>query len=168
MSSPSQYPAATATSEADLPTGRRTGGEPGVTPWRATNELVTARGRTSIADTVVRKIAGVAAREISGVYALGTGGARAVGSIRDRMPGTSGTSVAQGVSVEVGERQAAIDLDLVVDYGVSILDLSHAVRRNVIAAVEQMTGLDVTEVNITVDDVHLADDGTDNRSARVE
>ncbi|MGF7235287.1 MAG: Asp23/Gls24 family envelope stress response protein [Frankia sp.] len=168
MSSPSQYSASTATPEADPLTGRRTGADPAMTPWRANNELVTARGRTSIADTVVRKIAGVAAREVSGVYALGTGGARAVGSIRDRMPGTPRMSVAQGVSVEVGERQAAIDLDLVVEYGVSILDLSHAVRRNVIAAVEQMTGLDVTEVNIAVDDVHLPEDGTDNRSGRVE
>jgi uncharacterized alkaline shock family protein YloU len=167
MSPASQQRAATV-SGGDLTTGQRADAEPAVTPWRSTSELVTTRGRTSIADTVVRKIAGVAAREVSGVHDLGTGGARAVGSFRERMPGSSQASFAQGVSVEVGERQAAIDLDIVVEYGVSILDLSHAVRRNVISSVEQMTGLDVTEVNIAVDDVHLAGDGSDTRSARVE
>jgi uncharacterized alkaline shock family protein YloU len=164
----SQQPTAQPLPDGGATSGRRPGAEPAVAPWRGTNDLVTARGRTSIADAVVRKIAGVAAREVSGVYDLGTGGARAVGSIRGHMPGSSATSAAQGVSVEVGERQAAIDLDIVVDYGVSILDLSHAVRRNVIVSVERMTGLDVTEVNIAVDDIHLPDDGPDTRSARVE
>ena len=64
----------------------------------------------------------------------------------------------QGVSVEVGERQAAIDIDVVVEYGVSIPDVSQAVRENVIQRVEKMTGLEVTEVNISVDDVYLGDD----------
>lgn len=119
--------------------------------------LVTEQGRTSIADSVVLKIAGVAAREVSGVHAMGAGGARAFGAIRERLPG-AGPSVGQGVSVEVGERQAAIDIDLVVEYGVSIPDVSQAVRRNVIQRVEGMTGLEVTEVNLTVDDVYLGDD----------
>jgi uncharacterized alkaline shock family protein YloU len=60
--------------------------------------------------------------------------------------------------VEVGERQAAIDIDLVVEYGVSIPDVSQAVRDNVIGRVEGMTGLQVTEVNVSVDDVFLGDD----------
>jgi uncharacterized alkaline shock family protein YloU len=120
--------------------------------------LVTAQGRTSIADSVVRKIAGIATREVSGVHNLGTGGARTFGAIRERIPGSTGPSATQGVAVEVGERQAAIDIDVVVEYGVSIVDLSQAIRRNVIASVERMTGLEVTEVNVTVDDVHLPDD----------
>ena len=120
--------------------------------------LVTDQGRTSIADSVVLKIAGVASQEVSGVHAMGTGGARAFGAIRERLPGSSGPSPSQGVTVEVGERQAAIDIDLVVDYGVSIPDVSQAVRRNVIQRVERMTGLEVTEVNISVDDVYLGDD----------
>ncbi len=120
--------------------------------------LVTEQGRTSIADSVVLKIAGVASREVAGVHAMGTGGARAFGAIRERLPGTSGPSPSQGVSVEVGERQAAIDIDLVVDYGVSIPDVSQAVRRNVIQRVERMTGLEVTEVNISIDDVYLGDE----------
>jgi uncharacterized alkaline shock family protein YloU len=61
------------------------------------------------------------------------------------------------VTVEVGERQAAVDLDLVVVYGVSIVDVAQAVRENVIGNVERMTGLEVTEVNVTVDDVWMGD-----------
>ncbi len=120
--------------------------------------LVTQQGRTSIADSVVLKIAGVASREVAGVHAMGAGGARAFGAIRERLPGSGGPSPSQGVSVEVGERQAAIDIDLVVEYGVSIPDVSQAVRRNVIQRVERMTGLEVTEVNISVDDVYLGDE----------
>ncbi|GAB2899436.1 hypothetical protein GCM10027074_77670 [Streptomyces deserti] len=59
--------------------------------------------------------------------------------------------------MEVGERQAAVDLDVVVEYGASITDAARDVRSNVINAVERMTGLEVVEVNIAVDDVHLPD-----------
>jgi uncharacterized alkaline shock family protein YloU len=119
-----------------------------------TGALVSEQGRTSIADTVVSKIAGIAAREISGVHDLGGGTARAVGAIRERIPG-SRTNLSQGVAVEVGEHQAAVDLDIVAEYGVAIADLAAAIRRNVVDAVERMTGLEVTEVNITVHDVFL-------------
>ena len=74
------------------------------------SKLQTSKGNTTIADSVVQKIAGVSAREVSGVYALGGGAARTIGAIRERIPGSS-QSVGQGVAVEVGERQAAIDLD---------------------------------------------------------
>ena len=131
--------------------------------------LVTEQGRTSIADSVVLKIAGVASREVAGVHAMGAGGARAFGAIKERLPGVAGQSPAQGVNVEVGERQAAIDIDLVVEYGVSIPDVSQAVRRNVIQRVERMTGLEVTEVNVSVDDVYLGDDDEEEpEPARVQ
>ncbi|MBQ1084206.1 MULTISPECIES: Asp23/Gls24 family envelope stress response protein [unclassified Nocardiopsis] len=121
----------------------------------STNE----QGHTQIADGVVAKIAGKAAREIGGVHAMGGGAARVVGAVRDAVSGGSSSgSVAQGVSVEVGERQAAVDIDLVVDYGAAIQDLASAVRRNVTQAVERMTGLEVTEINIRVDDIHLPED----------
>lgn len=119
--------------------------------------LVTEHGKTTIADTVVAKIAGIATREVSGVHALGGGTSRAVGALRERIPGGR-TNHSQGVSVEVGERQAAVDLQLVAEYGVSITDLSAGIRRNVISAVERMTGLSVTEVNIEVQDVYLPSD----------
>jgi uncharacterized alkaline shock family protein YloU len=116
----------------------------------------TAQGKTTIAASVVQKIAGIAAREISGVHSMGGGASRAFGALRERIPGGgAGTTTITGVQVEVGEKQAAIDLDLVVEYGASILELARAVRRNVITAVERMTGLEVIEVNIAVNDIHL-------------
>jgi uncharacterized alkaline shock family protein YloU len=134
-----------------------------------TSELQTSKGNTTIADSVVQKVAGVSAREVSGVYALGGGAARTLGAIRERIPGSS-QSAGQGVAVEVGERQAAIDLDLVTEYGISIVELSRAVRRNVISAVEGMTGLEVTEVNVAVNDVHLPneDEEQEGSDRRVE
>jgi uncharacterized alkaline shock family protein YloU len=134
----------------------------------------TKQGKTTIAASVVQKIAGIAAREISGVYAMGGGVSRAFGAIRERIPGggTGATNIT-GVQVEVGEKQAAIDLDIIVEYGASIVDLARAVRRNVIAAVERMTGLEVIEVNIAVNDIHLPDTVDEDalpgvHSARVE
>ncbi|WP_432024795.1 Asp23/Gls24 family envelope stress response protein [Streptomyces parvus] len=115
------------------------------------------RGRTSIADVVVVKIAGMAAREIPGVHDMGGGLSRTIGAVRDRVPGGR-PNVGRGVKVEVGERQTAIDLELVVEYGVSIKELASEVRENVILAVERITGLEVVEVNIAIDDVRLPDD----------
>ena len=129
--------------------------------------LQSTQGTTTIANDVVQKIAGLAAREVAGVYSLGGGAARALGALRERIPGAS-QAVGQGVTVEVGERQAAVDLDLVTEYGVPIADLSRSVRRNVIASVEGMTGLQVTEVNISVNDIHLpTDDEGPQEPARV-
>lgn len=128
--------------------------------------LMTPQGKTTIADVVVQKIAALAAREMSGVYNLGTGTARAFGAVRERIPGARASS-GQGVSVEVGERQAAVDLDIVVEYGVAVGELTKAIRRNVITSIERMTSLEVVEVNIAVDDIHLPDDETTGE-ARVE
>ncbi|MEU2181167.1 Asp23/Gls24 family envelope stress response protein [Streptomyces thermolilacinus] len=122
------------------------------------------RGRTTIADSVVEKIAGMATREVSGIHRLGSGMARTFGAVADKVPGGR-SSVSRGVEVEVGERQAAIDLDVVVEYGVSIVGIAGDVRTSVITAVERMTGLEVVEVNIAVDDVHLPDEGDDQESA---
>ncbi|AJT69012.1 Asp23/Gls24 family envelope stress response protein [Streptomyces chattanoogensis] len=117
----------------------------------------TTRGRTTIADTVVAKIAYLAAEEVPGVHALGSGLARSVGALRKRVPGGPSTTV-HGVKVEVGEKQAAVDLDLIVEYGEIIPDVAGAVRENVIAAVERMTGFEVVEVNTVVSDVKLPEE----------
>jgi len=130
-----------------------------------TNRLSSDQGTTTIADTVVSKIAGIATRDVSGVHAVGGGAARAVGALRERIPGGR-TNHTQGVSVEVGETQAAVDLDIIAEYGVAIDDLASAVRRNVISSVERMTGLQVTEVNISVNDIHLPEDDEDDDAAR--
>src|ERR1700744_4556646 len=103
-------------------------------------QLTSEQGNTAVADTVVAKVAGIATREMPGVYAMGAGMARAFGVVRDRLPGVTSTSITQGVTVEVGERQAAIDLDLIVDYGISIPDLAEGGRPNVIAAVQRIWG----------------------------
>jgi uncharacterized alkaline shock family protein YloU len=136
---------------------------------KTSSALDSEQGKTAIADTVVSKIAGIATRDVSGVYDLGGGAARTVGAIRDRIPG-SRVNASQGVSVEVGERQAAIDVDVVAEYGVAIADLAAGVRSNVVSSVERMTGLEVVEVNITVNDVHLPEDDedADTETSRVE
>ena len=121
-------------------------------------------GRTTVANIVVQKIAGRAAREISGVYDFGAGPTRTFGAITERIPGARASS-GRGVTVEVGEKQAAIDLDVVVEYGVPIAQLAQSIRRNVVDAVEQMTSLEVVEVNINVNDLHVADEGDDRTDA---
>lgn len=134
------------------PPGASTAGSTGVA-----GGLVTDHGKTSIADSVVAKIAGIAAREISGVHNMGSGAARTMGALKEKI-GSSKSTVSQGVTVEVGERQAAVDLDIVVEYGVPIVDLSKAVRDNVTQRIERMTGLEVTEVNVFVDDIFLEEE----------
>ncbi|MFE5327925.1 Asp23/Gls24 family envelope stress response protein [Embleya sp. NPDC056575] len=119
--------------------------------------LATDRGRTSIADGVVAKVAGLAAREIPGVYALGSGVSRAFAAMRKAVPGGR-PDVARGVSVEVGEKQCAVDLSLVVEYGAPIAEVAAAVRDHVIESIERMTGLEVVEVDISVDDIHIEQD----------
>ncbi|MEW2395071.1 Asp23/Gls24 family envelope stress response protein [Streptomyces sp. NPDC046862] len=124
---------------------RRGGGDPAT------------RGRTTIADGVVEKIAGLATRDVRGVHAMGSGLSRTFGAVRDRVPGGS-KAVTRGVKAEVGEVQTALDLEIVVEYGVSIADVARDVRENVVAAVERMTGLEVVEVNIAVSDVKLPEE----------
>ncbi|GAA2341124.1 Asp23/Gls24 family envelope stress response protein [Saccharopolyspora halophila] len=135
----------------------------GDAPSRLADE--TSQGKTTIAAGVVQKIAAIAAREVNGVHDMGGGVSRAFGALKDRIPG-SGTSSTSGVQVEVGEKQAAVDLDIVVEYGASIVDLSRSVRRNVITAVERMCGLEVTEVNIAVNDIHFPDEEEEEHSAQ--
>ena len=134
---------------------RRGGGDPAT------------RGRTTIADGVVEKIAALAAREVLGVHALGSGLSRTFGAVRDRVPGGS-RAVARGVKAEVGEVQTALDLEIVVEYGVSIADVARAVRENIITAVERMTGLEVVEVNIAVSDVKLPEEEVEESEPRLQ
>ncbi|MDQ3153837.1 MAG: Asp23/Gls24 family envelope stress response protein [Actinomycetota bacterium] len=159
----------TQSTESTPSTATTTATRSGSAPARLADE--TSQGKTTIAAGVVQKIAGIAAREISGVYAMGGGVSRAFGALRERIPGGSTTTSTSGVQVEVGEKQAAIDLDIVAEYGASIVELARAVRRNVITATESMTGLEVTEVNIAVNDIHFpTDDAQDEPVAptRVE
>ena len=116
--------------------------------------LQTELGITTIQDGVVSKVAGIAAQEVEGVR-MGGGTSQAVGSIMSAVPGVGGGSASQsrGVSVEVGEVEAAVDLTMSVEYGRAIHQIAEAVRTNVIRRVESLVGLRVTEVTITVSDL---------------
>ena len=127
--------------------------------------LQTERGTTTIADAVVSKVAGIAAREVGGVHNLGGGATRAIGSVTQRVG--IGDERTQGVSVEVGEREAAVDLTLVIDYGESVPQVANQVRENVVRRIEGITGLQVTEVNIAVNDLYFPGEDEQEDSSRV-
>lgn len=115
--------------------------------------LHTERGSTTIQDSVVSKIAGIAAQEVDGIR-MGGGTSQAVSGLLGSITGGSGSgSQTQGVSVEVGQEETAIDLTLTVEYGKSIPQIAEAVRRNVANRVESLVGLRVTEVNVAVNNV---------------
>jgi uncharacterized alkaline shock family protein YloU len=137
---------------------------------RGNEQLSSELGSTTIADAVVTKIASIAAREVRGVYDLGGGTARAIGGVTRRV-GIGGIGVderMQGVAVEVGEREAAVDLTVVVEYGESIPEIAKTLRENITRRIEGMTGLKVTEVNIAVNDLYFPGDETAAEPARVE
>ena len=118
--------------------------------------LQSERGATTIGDAVVAKIVGIATQEVEGVQ-TGGGTSRAIGGLLDSVPGPisgfGGGSQTRGVSVEVGAEEAAADISMAIEYGRQIPQTTEAVRNNVINRVENLTGLRVTEVNITVNDV---------------
>ena len=117
------------------------------------------RGSTIISDAVVSQVAGIAAQEVEKVQ-MGGGATAAVGGFLQSVTGGSsgGANYGRGISVEVGEEEAAIDLTMAVEYGVSIPQVTEAVRRNVINRVENLVGLRVAEVNITVNDVQFPEE----------
>jgi uncharacterized alkaline shock family protein YloU len=127
-------------------------------PITPTVSEVPATGSTVIVDPVVAKIAGIAAREVPGVFALGGGAARVIGAVRDAI-GT--TDLTQGVKVEVGETQVAADVTIVVEYPQRLQVVASAVRTAVAAAISDVVGMEIAEINVTVSDVHIAGDDDD-------
>ena len=109
-------------------------------------------GATVIVDSVIAKVAGIAAREVPGVYALGGGAARALGAIRDAM---NNTDLTQGISVEVGETQVAVEITIVVEYPLPLQSVANDVRAAIYDAITNLVGMEVTEVKVTVTDVHI-------------
>jgi uncharacterized alkaline shock family protein YloU len=123
------------------------------------NPLQSELGTTTIQDSVVTAIIGMAAQEVEGVT-TSHGGTRlpgdtspTVGEFVDNI--TGGASRTRGLSVDVGERQTAADITINVEYGRSIPRVTQAVRERIIKRVENLTGLEVTEVNVQVNDVIL-------------
>ena len=136
--------------------------EEGRQQGQSSSPLHSPRGTTNISDTVVQKIAGIAAQEVEKVQ-VGGGTAAAVtgflGSVSSAVTGSSGGGgPTSGVSVEVGNEEAAVDLTMAIEYGVSIPQVTEAVRRNVINRIENLTGLRCTEVNIVVTDVQFPEE----------
>ena len=114
-------------------------------------QLETERGTTSIDDAVVAKIAAIAAREIDGVAELGGALSSALGNVVGRIRGQDHATA--GVGVEVGTRQAAVDMTCKVLYPASIHEVAESLRQNVIDRIESMTGLEVVEVNVAITDL---------------
>lgn len=131
------------------------------------NQATATKGKTTIANVVVAKIVGIAAREIDGVKdVVSTGAGAAITGLATRV--TRGDMRAQGVSVEVGEREAAASINIVVNYGVSIPLVAEAVRRNIIDRVETMTGLTMIAVDIAVNDLYFPEEETEAERPRVQ
>lgn len=106
-------------------------------------------GELRIANEVVAVIAGLAATEVDGVAGMSGGIAGGIAEMLGRK------NLTKGVKVEVGEHQAAVDLYVIVEYGVRIPDVSWSIQQNVKRAIETMTGLNVVEVNVHIQGVHL-------------
>ncbi len=111
-------------------------------------------GSIRIANEVVRIIAGLAASEVKGVVGMSGGVADGFAELLKKK------NLAKGVKVEVGEKQAAIDLFVVIEYGAKIPEVAYTVQENVKRAIESMTGLEVIEVNVHIQGVEFKPDDT--------
>ena len=118
-------------------------------------------GSIRIADEVVSIIAGLAATEVEGIAGMSGGIAGGIAEMLGRR------NFAKGVKVEVGEKEAAVDLYIIVKYGVRIPDVALAAQENVKQAIENMTGLSVVEVNIHVQGVGFPDEEDKTEEVRV-
>ena len=106
-------------------------------------------GTIQIAPEVIEVIAGLATVEVQGVAGMSGGFAGGIAELLGRK------NLSKGVKVEVGQRQAAVDVSIIINYGFKIPEVAHEIQRNVKHAIESMTGLDVVEVNVHIHDVHF-------------
>ena len=103
-----------------------------------------------ISDDVIAVIAGVAVSEVTGVCDMAGGFA---GGISEVLSGKK--NLAKGVKVEVGEKETKIDVNIIVEYGIRIPEVAFEIQNRVKKAVEAMTGLKVTEVNVNIQGVNI-------------
>jgi len=118
-------------------------------------------GNIRISDDVVATIAGMAALETPGIAGMSGGISE---GLAKRL---SGKNVQKGVSVEVGQLEAAIDLRVIVQFGIPIQSVCRQLQDNVRQAVENMTGLHVVEVNVKVEGVAFKDEEKEEAPQRV-
>ena len=147
-----QSPDPTAVSGSSVPAPAHPAAPPAGTPAAPPARPEAVGGKTAISEQAVAKVAAIAARAVEGVYALGTGSGRALGAVRDAVGASSAT---QGVHVEVGESEVAVDVTLVAVYGIPLTRVADNVREAVYSAVESLVGLRVVEVNVDVNDVQI-------------
>ncbi len=117
-------------------------------------------GKTVIDDVVVAKIAGAACREVGGIHDMGStgvGGAMsgAYAAVAGAVSGGSEQQSTKGVSVEVGEHEAIVHVNLIVDYGARIPQLAEALRKNISERLSTLTGLTVKAINLEISDVYF-------------
>ncbi len=106
-------------------------------------------GTVKIADDVVAVIAGLAATEGKGVEAM-------AGNISNELMSKMGVKkLSKGVKVEVLDKRVKADLNLIVEYGYNIPAISQKVQEKVKSTIENMTGLEVTDVNIRIAGVNM-------------
>jgi uncharacterized alkaline shock family protein YloU len=115
----------------------------------APDYVKTDMGNIQIAPEVIEIIAGLATIEVEGVAGMSGGLAGGIAELLGRK------NLSKGVKVEVGQKEAAIDVSIVVDYGHRIPEVASAIQRNVKQAIHSMTGLHVVEVNVHIHDVHF-------------
>lgn len=125
----------------------------------------TGPGKTVITDGVVAKVVGIAAREVPGVYTLGGNAARALGALREAI---SGADLSPGVSVTVKDGTASVAISIVVDYPHELQKVAGDVRAAIQKAIETIVGMQVSDVEVTVRDVHQASDDTDTDTDEAE
>ena len=118
------------------------------------NEEVKEENSIKIADDVVAVIAGVAVSEVPGVYSMAGSFA---GGITEVLSGKKNMS--KGIKVEVGDKEAKVDVNIIVEYGSRIPDVAFEIQNRVKKAVETMTGLKVIEVNVHVQGVNTETEG---------
>jgi len=113
------------------------------------HEIVSDMGIVKITEEVVAIIAGIAAMEVQGVAGMSGGFAGEIVEMLGRK------NLSKGVKVEVGEKEAAIDLYIIIEYGCKIPDVAWDIQERVKKSVETMTGLNVVEVNIHIQGVNF-------------
>lgn len=134
-------------------TGSAAGGLSAAAPPGASGAAaVRSGGRTTTTDAVIAALAGIAAREVVGVHDLGTATTRTASAARQLIPGSS-RGGCPGVEVEVGERQAAVEVAVVTELGRSAPEVAEQVRTAVAEALRDLVGLEVTAVDVEVVDV---------------
>jgi len=120
------------------------------------------QGHIKMADEVVSVIAALAATEVNGVKSMSGGIVDGIADVLGRK------NLTKGVKVEVGEKEAAIDLNIIVEYGAKIQEVAVAIQESVLKSVESMTGLKVVEVNVNVQGVSFKDESVAEEVHRVK